>query len=79
MIVKESTLVKMSYSMLIPIAIGLVTGGVVYATLNDKVSAHEKQIDALEVRFEKVEDMHTDIAVIKSEVIEIHKRLDRAR
>lgn len=77
MIVQERTLIRMSASLLISMASGLVVAGIVYASMNDKVATHDKELAEVKARIAGLEEFKTDIAVIKQRVTDIDKKLDR--
>lgn len=59
-------------------ALAIVVGGVAWLTnMNFQITASAKAQDEMSAKIDKIESLSTDVAVIKSEVREIHKKLDK--
>lgn len=60
--------------------LALILAGYAYVlTVSFKTDANAKAIEAVEIKQDKLEQMGTDIAVIREQVTEIGKRLDKGK
>ncbi len=76
MIVKDSTLYRISLSVLFSIVTGAVMAGVIYASVTHDVSEHTKSIESLESRFDKVDDTNIAIKVLQQEVTDLKESVN---
>lgn len=73
---REDTIFRISLGVLITIAVGLITGTAYIVTLSNASDVQGRRIEAVERKQSSIDEIQTDIAVMKQRLDSIDKKLD---